>query len=140
MFRPGKQTQIHEREPQAEEPTPLRTLWRQEETFQPWDDDLDEDVNRPGAKGICPRCMAEHDRNQWFCRECGAAVGDYNNVMPELLLFSIGEVARTGSNGLFAPTRRAIAGYVLFGCISYTLLAPWYLVMLISSLRRNVRS
>ncbi len=115
---------------------PMHTVWVQEEFLQPWDGDIDEQTRQPSARRCCPECSACHESADRFCGECNKAVGDYNNLMPDLMVFSIGEVARTGVSGVFPATRRVLAGYLVFACLFYLFLAPVYLALLMRHTRQ----
>ncbi len=114
----------------------LHAVWAQESFLQPWDNDLDQDMYEPGAEKYCPRCGACHKNTEWFCSECGTAIGDYNNAMPELMVFSLGEVARNGVSGSVPVTKLVIAGYVVFGCFFYLIFAPVYIAFFLRHVRQ----
>jgi hypothetical protein len=90
-------------------------LWVQSATPapDPWGPELEEALQNDELSPACPHCSAPHAETDWFCPECGASVGFYNNVMPYLYLFSLGEVLRTGTSGRFPVTWVTVTGYLL---------------------------
>lgn len=108
----------------------IRAWWRSLDTPNPWSDELDVAVRAPDAIPVCHRCATPCDLPVWFCPSCGAAVGPYNNVMPYIYIFSIGEALRSGvgPEAHFTPFR--IVAYVSIGVAEYTVFAPLYLLQL----------
>ncbi len=105
-------------------------LWlKQGETHpDPWGSEIDEALQAPDALPVCHHCFAQQDEETWFCRECGAAIGPYNNYMPFIYVFSEGEVLRNGVNNRFTVNFITIGGYVLLSLCMYLVFAPvyWY--------------
>jgi hypothetical protein len=62
-----------------------------------------------------------------FCPKCGAAVGDYNNLLPFEQIFSEGEVLRYGTNLNASRRPLVVVGYVLLSFAAYSIFAPVYL-------------
>jgi len=48
----------------------------------PWDAEMTEKLNDPEAVPVCHHCFTPQEHDRWFCPECGAAVGPYNNYLP----------------------------------------------------------
>jgi hypothetical protein len=80
----------------------------------PWGSEVDQLLKDDLLPRTCPRCSAPHEDTAWFCPECGAAVGDYNNCNPYLGAFSLGEVLRTGTFGRFKISPLVVLGYVVW--------------------------
>lgn len=98
---------------------------------EPWPEEVDDAVRRPDAVLVCHRCLAPQKPGAWFCPECGAAVGPYNNVMPYLYIFSMGEGFRAGVQPEAHYTPLTKTGYAL-AALSYMgpLAILYYLRML----------
>jgi len=102
----------------------------------PWDAEISARLDEPEAAPVCHHCFTPQQHDRWFCPECGAAVGPYNNYLPFIYIFSIGEVAR---NGVYGPVRRnfvTVLGYVWFGASQYLVFAPVYWYYFFVNLRR----
>jgi len=98
-------------------------MWLFEGSRQPdpWDASVTAIVEAPDATRLCHRCLTPHDQTVHFCSECGAAVGDYNNLLPWVNVFSEGEVFRNGAN---LPVRRSplvIGGYLFSSLAAYNI-------------------
>lgn len=95
----------------------------------PWDAETEEIIQRPDAIPTCHHCSVPYSPEQWFCEHCGSAVGTYNNWMPYVYLFSIGEVFRTGARGRFRVNALTVVGYLVLS-YNYLILAPvfWFLL------------
>jgi hypothetical protein len=83
------------------------------QTPDPWDAEVEQQLQNPETREICHRCMTPHEPGVWFCQHCGAAVGPYNNLMPFLNVFSEGEVLRNGISDRFRNRPFIAAGYLL---------------------------
>lgn len=92
------------------------------------------------AVPVCPRCHVPQEHNGWFCPACGAAVGPYNNTMPFLYVFSVGEVLRAGVDPRHRWPRWITAGLVLVSFSNFILLWPLYLVRLFRTRARARRA
>lgn len=80
----------------------------------PWEKEVEAAIEDESATSVCHRCFTEQEPNALFCPKCGTAVGDYNNILPWVNVFSEGEVLR---NSLFDRLRvnvLTVAGFVLF--------------------------
>jgi hypothetical protein len=110
----------------------IRTiLWLAEGPRQPdpWDETVTALINEPEATRLCHRCMTPHDQAVHFCSECGAAVGDYNNLLPWVNTFSEGEVFR---NGAVLPVRRSplvIGGYLVSSFAAYAMFGGTFSIL-----------
>jgi len=110
--------------------------WRSLDRPDPWPHELDDAVHARDAIPVCHRCSTPCDSPVWFCPACGAAVGPYNNLMPYIRIFSIGEALRSGVGpGAHFTPFRAIA-YVTLGLVEYAAFAPLYFFRLYRNYRR----
>lgn len=103
----------------------------------PWGPEIEQMVHDPAAEPLCHRCLTPQSPIGWFCPECGAAVGQYNNYMPFLYLFSEGEVMRAGVLDHVRRSPVVIVGYLLYSVASYAIFAPIYWYFLFSNLSRR---
>jgi hypothetical protein len=69
----------------------------------PWGPDVETAIQGPDAMPVCHHCFAPQEAPNWFCPECDAAIGPFNNLMPYLQIYSAGEVLRTGTTGHWRP-------------------------------------
>ena len=102
----------------------------------PWDAETSEKLNDPDAIPVCHHCFTPQEHDRWLCPECGAAVGPYNNYLPLIRIFSLGEVARLGSYGQVRRTPLTIIGFLVFGISEYNVFAPIYWYSFLVNLRR----
>ena len=103
----------------------------------PWDESITAQMQLPDATALCHRCVTPHLDHEHFCPNCGAAVGDYNNVLPFEQVFSEGEVFRHGTTEKLRATPLVIGGYFLLSAAAYTLFAPFYWFLLLRNLSRQ---
>ena len=93
----------------------IRIWWQSLDKPLPWSAERDAAVHAPDAITVCHRCMRPCAHARWFCPDCGTSIGPYNNILPFIRIFSIGEVLRSG----VAPTARytalTVPGYILVG-------------------------
>jgi hypothetical protein len=106
----------------------------------PWDETVTAEIGRDDATPLCCHCLAPHDSETGFCRECGAPVGAYTNWLPFPYLFSTGYLLRAGTNGNFLRSPLTITGFFLLGFAEYALLAPVYWAVFLNTLLRRHRS
>ena len=95
----------------------------------PWDESVTAQIEMPESEPVCHRCFAEHPDHIHFCPQCGAAVGDFNNLLPYERLFSIGEVLRNGTNLNLRRSVPLVAGYFLLSLAAFAalpILVPVY--------------
>ncbi len=78
------------------------------------------------APPLCLHCQTPHSEAACFCPNCGAAVGEFNNVSPYLYIFSLGEALRAGTQDRAPRRGLALAGYVLIALAEYAIFAPVY--------------
>lgn len=102
----------------------------------PWDQKTAETLTAAETSGVCHKCSQPHSDNQPFCEHCGAAVGDYNNVLPYVYIFSQGEVLRTGATGTFRVNAMTIGGYLIYSLSCYLIFAPIYWYLLFRNIQR----
>lgn len=97
----------------------------------PWSDDLDAAVRAPDAVPVCHRCMTPCELAVFFCPTCGSAFGPYNNILPFIRIFSLGEVLRSGLSPTARFTRLTVPGYIAVGMNGLWFLSAFYYVRLI---------
>jgi len=114
----------------------FRSLCHAADKPDPWSKETDEGIRDPAALPVCHHCFAPQEPAAWFCPECGAATGPYNNVMPYLNVFSVGEVVRSGVKPGTRFNLLRTAGYILVGFLEYHVFSPLYFFRLY----RNHRS
>jgi hypothetical protein len=96
----------------------------------PWGPEIEQAIQDRDAKPVCHSCLTPQPPMGWFCPECGTAVGQYNNYMPFLYVFSQGEVMRAGVLDHVRPSPVVVIGYLLCSLTSFAVFAPvyWYLL------------
>ena len=92
-------------------------------TPDPWDAETEKKLSAPETEQTCPHCSTPQTSVAWFCPHCGTAVGPYNNLMPFICAFSIGEVLRNGVSGRLRRSRIIIVGYLFYSLWHETVLA-----------------
>ena len=114
----------------------IRAWWRSRDIANPWPDEQDVAIHLPDAIPVCHRCITPCDLPVWFCPTCGAAIGPYNNIMPYIYIFSIGEALRSGvgPEAHFTPFRTF--AYVSIGLAEYSIFAPLYFIRLYRNYKR----
>jgi hypothetical protein len=114
----------------------IRAWWRSFDKPNPWPDEIEAAVRAPDAIPVCHCCATPCELPVWFCPDCGAAIGPYNNVMPYIYLFSVGEALRSGvgPEAHFTPFRTV--AYVVIGLAEYGVFAPLYFIRLYRNYRR----
>jgi hypothetical protein len=103
---------------------------------EPWGAEIEASLQAEDAVPICHRCLTPHSEVAWFCEHCGSAVGNYNNWMPYVYVFSQGEVFRNGVTDKLRASPLTIIGYLLCSLSSYAFLAPIYWFFFFKNLRR----
>lgn len=88
----------------------------------PWSDELNEEVHGKTSASLCHRCFTPKEHPT----ECGAAAGPYDNVMPVIYIFSIGEVFRNGVARKKKPAAFVTAGYLILSVFEYVIFFPFY--------------
>ena len=104
----------------------------------PWGEQVQAELQSPDSLPVCHRCLHEHAETCHFCPQCGASVGDYNNMLPWEQLFSEGEVLRNGTGANLPRRPWVLVGYVLLSTAAYLLFAPVYWFFLIRNWLRPV--
>ena len=92
----------------------------------PWDAEIAAEIDSPNCTPLCNHCLEPHEPSRNFCPNCGAAVGQYINVMPYLYVFSIGHVLRIGTTERFKRSPVVVLGFLLMSLGYYSLFAPIY--------------
>jgi hypothetical protein len=102
----------------------------------PWDAEFEQKMQDPDTPQTCHHCSTPQPPGAWFCDHCGSAVGDYNNLMPFVHVFSEGEVFRNGTSGQFRNRPLILVGYCLMSIGVFSFFAPIYWIsMLLNSNR-----
>ena len=109
----------------------LRAFLQKPPYDEPWPKEIDDAVRSRDAAMICHHCLTPQTCRAWFCPECGAVVGPYNNSMHYLQIFSLGEVLRSGVGPEARFTKLTVIGYVVLGLEQYSIFAPFYFFRII---------
>lgn len=120
----------------------LRAWWKGLAKPDPWPEEMDREVRTREAFPVCHRCFLplEYEKNRWFCSDCGAAVGPYNNILPFIRIFSLGEVMRSGVGPEAPLTTFTICGYILVSYTQFWLVFPFYVFRLCRNILRKKKS
>jgi len=94
-------------------------------------------VRSADAIPVCHRCTTPYELPVWFCPVCGAAVGPYNNLMPYVRIFSIGEALRSGVGPEAHFNRFRVLAYASIGLIEYGMFSPFYFIRLYLNFRKQ---
>jgi hypothetical protein len=94
----------------------------------PWDSDVEDSLQASEAVPVCHHCFTPQFEHSRFCQECGSSIGAYNNLLPYVNLFSIGEAFRTGTSGKYRITPVTVIGFLFWSSTEYHIFAPvyWY--------------
>ena len=103
----------------------------------PWGAEIERIIQDPDAVTLCHRCITPQAPDACFCPHCGTAVGQYNNYLPFVYIFSQGEVLRAGVTDRIRPSALTICGYLLYSLSAYLIFAPIYWYFLFRNLRRH---
>jgi hypothetical protein len=108
-------------------------VWLKESrrTPDPWGPELDEAVEKPESVPLCHHCLAPQEHQGWFCPECGAAVGQFSNYLPNVYIFSIGEGLRAGICERPRLGPLLVIGYLLVGFGYFVPLGPLFVLALV---------
>lgn len=119
----------------------LRTWYRTMDKPDPWPEEIDRAVHSPDALPVCHHCFLpqEYDKNRWFCSACGHVTGPYNNVMPFIRIFSVGEVFRAGVGREARYTFLSVTGYISAGFLKMLFLFPFYAYRLLRNLHTQIQ-
>lgn len=102
------------------------SAWWHKPLEYPWPEELNEEVQQSDSHAVCPHCFTPQEQYGWFCPECGTAVGPYNNIMPYIYIFSVGEGARAGVGNKLKWSPFNTCLLVIFGFMEYLIFAPFY--------------
>jgi len=105
----------------------------------PWDGETEQRLQQPEAVCVCHHCFTPCPPSGWFCDHCGCAVGPYNNLMPYVNVFSMGEVFRNGVADKMRVNLLTVGGYLLYSLSNYLVFAPAYWYFLFKNLTRVKR-
>jgi hypothetical protein len=105
----------------------------------PWDAEFEQKMEDPDMPQTCHHCSTPQAPGAWFCEYCGSAVGDYNNLMPYVHVFSEGEVFTNGTSGQFRNRPVILAGYFLISIGMFSFFAPVYWFSILLNLKRPDR-
>ena len=114
-------------------------IWLREGTPKPdpWDTDIARAIEEDTAEPLCYHCLAPQKEIRWFCPECGAAVGPYNNYDPYLRVFSQGQLLRTGVLDQLPRRPLIIIGYIILPLAFFAIFAPIYWYFLFRNLSQS---
>ena len=111
---------------------------REYDIRDPWDDLLEEDFwEKATPLYFCGNCGALFDDRRYFCESCGSSVGYYNNSMPFLWIFSLGDLLMYCISPGFRGGRMNIAGVYLMALGQYGPLAIFYLYRMHKQIKQN---
>jgi len=113
-----------------------KAFWEAPPPPDPWTGEEDEAARSDEALPLCPHCLTPQEGTDWFCPKCGKAVGPYNNMMPFVNIFSVGEVARAGVGNEVPHNWLTRVGYALFAVAAYAFAFPIYLFRLVFRWRK----
>jgi len=113
-------------------------LWIREArtTPDPWDTATAEALQQPEAQPVCHHCFAPQAEHVRFCPECGCVIGAYNNLLPYVYIFSIGEAFRTGTVGKYRVSILTVCGFFFWSLAEYFIFAPVYWFFWLRNLRQ----
>ena len=103
----------------------------------PWDAEIEQKLQQPETPETCHHCSTPQAPGAWFCNQCGASVGPYNNLMPYVQVFAEGEVYRNGMTARFRNRRLIALGFFLMTLAINPFFAPIYLCLLLPQLKRS---
>jgi hypothetical protein len=103
----------------------------------PWDAETEQKLQQRETPEICHHGSTPQAPGAWFCSQCGASVGPYNNLMPYVQAFAEGEVYRNGMSSRFRNPRLIPIGFFLMTLAINPLFAPIYLFLLLPQLKRS---
>lgn len=104
----------------------FRSLGSRPCDMNPWPEEIEQSIRDLEALPVCHRCFLPLEEPVWFCPDCGASVGPYNNWIPNLAMYTVGEVLRTGVGPNARFTKLTVPGYVATACSANFLIAPFY--------------
>jgi hypothetical protein len=119
--------------------TKIRNWWKAPEPH-PWSIEIEEAVQQPDAVRICHHCLTPQEHLGWFCPECGAATGPYNNCMPFINIFSTGEVLRAGVNPKIRLASWVSPVYWIVGLFEYGIFTPLYWFRLLQAQKKRKKT
>jgi hypothetical protein len=92
----------------------------------PWDSETAAELAKDDCTPLCHHCLSPHDLLEYFCPQCGAAVGPYTNLLPYPYVFSLGHALRIGTSEKFKQSPLTVVGFIIFSCVEYSVFAPVY--------------
>jgi hypothetical protein len=115
----------------------LSGWWRTPLTY-PWPEELNEEVRQADSFHVCHHCFSPQEHHGWFCPECGAATGPYNNCMPYIYIFSTGEVLRAGVDERIRRSSYANRFYIFYALAELGVFVPIYWFRMHRSRKRRL--
>jgi hypothetical protein len=110
--------------------------WWAKTTPDPWTEEVDRGVRDPEALAVCHHCLTPQETTSWFCPNCRAAVGPYNNLDPYLRICSIGEAARAATGRHIRVSFLTVGGSLGMVLVSAPYLCPFFAWRLYGNCRR----
>ena len=117
----------------------LRPLWCTPPEPDPWPEEVQLAIMAPDAIEVCHHCFTPLGQQGWFCPQCGASVGQYNNWMSYVYIFSQGEVLRSGVGPEARFTWLTVPGYIVLGLLAFGVFSPVYFFRLFMNWRKMSR-
>lgn len=111
--------------------------WWSTQSPTPWSKEDQDAANSPDAVSVCHHCLTPQEHSGWFCPNCGAATGPYNNCMPFINIFSQGETLRAGVNEKIQFARWVYPAYFLMALGALFIFAPLYWIRLFRAQKRR---
>ena len=115
----------------------MNAAWWHTPVNYPWPEELNDEVRQADSPRICHRCFAPQEHPGWFCSKCGTATGPYNNCLPYIYIFSIGEVVRAGVGSRLKWSFFNTILLILFSLVEYMVFAPIYWYRMYRNWRRG---
>ena len=113
-------------------------MYREYEVKEPCDDLLEDDFwEKATPLYFCGNCGSLFDDRRYFCESCGSSVGYYNNTMPFLWIFSLGDLLMYCVSPGFRGGRMNIAGVYLMTLGQYGPMAFFYLYRMHKQIKQN---
>ena len=102
----------------------LRRMSSGTRTADPWDETVAAAIQN--APPLCHKCLVPQDHDGWFCPNCGTSTGPYNNCLPNVWMFALGETLRKGTSEPVPRKPGLILFYLTIPFAACSILAPFY--------------